>query len=420
MPPENQPQSSDNSNLPTFDTDFPPVQLEDTGETKTPSETPTETSGDEEETKTPSSRKVVQEIEGDDKSNYVIAEEDPTISFDDFKKDPADRIVKEPTPAEPKTETPTTPEESIPEESTPAEDTKAAPVEQVEQERRRLGRNFDGLDESEKPYFVKMSNEAYNYLYPKYLEHKKVQQKLEELDIREKAIKENELPPHYYQHPEAYKLDKRYENLVRTQQTGQQIAGHWQQQLQNIKSGKPFQNLEFNSQTGSYQLTQPVEVTPENQGTLEAAVIQQLIQTNTVNGELKGELNALQQKFQSEHKNIDSFISDVNAKYFPMYQDEKAPVQPHIKALALMFPKPLQNDPLMPTLARSLYLNLQYLEHFKKQNNKEKVQASIKDDQRKAGPTNRSFKGGGNGGDEGNKKVFSWEDFNKIKAGVDI
>jgi hypothetical protein len=125
------------------------------------------------------------------------------------------------------------PLEKAKEEEAPKAETKPKAPEKVEETKVELqaGRNYDGLEPEVVAVLKQLRNGAYNAVK-------------DQLPLWHKAFKtQGEMPKYIAQHPEAYKLDKQYQELEIGVHNAQFEASALYDGLMSLKQGKPFNLL---------------------------------------------------------------------------------------------------------------------------------------------------------------------------------
>ena len=82
---------------------------------------------------------------------------------------------------------------------------------QAHRHQQAKARVFDGLSEEEIPLFKQMSQQAYDYLYPKYLASREQEARIKELEEKANAADSRR----WYEEPDAYTLHPEYRELDR-------------------------------------------------------------------------------------------------------------------------------------------------------------------------------------------------------------
>jgi hypothetical protein len=163
-----------------------------------------------------------------------------------------------------------------------------------------------------------------------------------ELESSKKLLKEGGVPDNWHEHPEAYQLSREFQEL-NTQYTYQEQAdNHYQQQLLNIKQGKPWTPLQWNKVTNQMEYGQPQEPTDQ----AEMFVQRQLIAATNAKQNLDNRAAQIKQNHASSYEraaaSIRSEVDDVVSK---MHPDVK-PKEEDVKLIQKVLPAQYSNHPL--------------------------------------------------------------------------
>lgn len=210
-------------------------------------------------------------------------------------------------------------------------------------------RTYDGLNEEDKVLFKHMSRDAYNKLYPLFLEHKKIK------EAQEALIKENEeiKGRHFFEQDNAYTLTPEYQALTQNAAVMDQEIAHWSQQLRNVKKGLPWAPL-VPDDKGNPCIGQEMAVDDANKDDVEAFIISKLTEGNGYRNQYQERLAAFHEKFKGEHGRYLSTFDQIEAKIFNGANKEK------LEAAALtklsLFPRHMQGRREIKSYAKALVL----------------------------------------------------------------
>lgn len=161
-------------------------------------------------------------------------------------------------------------------------------------------RIFDGLDDSEKEHFSRMSTAAYEYLYPRHIKSK--QQETEFNELR-KTLEQNKDSSFYLQDG-AWKLSPEYNNLSGAINRFQQEAGFWEEQLALLEDGKPCKAL-GRDQAGNLFIGDLPEG-PQSK----AKVLGALMEAKRLYGSYSDRLEQYEMGFKQKHS---TFVDNIKA-----------------------------------------------------------------------------------------------------------
>ncbi len=166
----------------------------------------------------------------------------------------------------------------------------------------RQSRSFEGLSDQETAIFKKMSNEAYNHLYPIYKEWKEQKESLPKLQEDLKKLQGTT----YYDHENAFQLAPEYRSMTNTLGRLDQESEYWQTALANVEANQPWQDLTYDEKTGKYSLSEAAQPTPQAR----AYLLSKMTQCHSLRGQVNGELAQFQNTFKTSHQ---GYLSSMQA-----------------------------------------------------------------------------------------------------------
>lgn len=206
-------------------------------------------------------------------------------------------------------------------------------------------RKFDGLEQDEIPLFKSMSNDAYNRLYPMFLEHKKLTSEHEKL----KSDFEKNQNTHFYEQEGAWTLSPEYKTLSsNVQRLGSEVS-HWQEQLALAAAGEPWTPLVLDAQ-GNVVYGEPREGGPAAQ----AQIMSALTKAHSLQQTYGGKLEVYQEQFRNKHKEFVDSLQGVRKRIFQGADLDKLAKAAESKLQ--MFPSYLHKRPEVQTLAEALVI----------------------------------------------------------------
>jgi len=271
-------------------------------------------------------------------------------------------------PEKPATETPAAdPEVSFDLQDEPAvvnrvEKTATTPVTQIPSG----PRNYDQYPEELRPVLKALNNQQFKQFAPKLKELHEKAQKAAELEAHV-----NDKPQFYYEHPEAYKLDPEYNQLVDTLNLVQFEQTHWEEQLIRIKRGEPWQDLMgYNQQTG-----EPIYKTHEapTDGKVdfaaETAAQRVLTKLMGIGQARQSELANFQQVYEQSVQGASRELDELDKKLFPKIQeiDKLPPDEKKLMDIARdLAPRAMRSHPFVRTLGKSYVMFVRVLKLYQK------------------------------------------------------
>jgi len=206
-------------------------------------------------------------------------------------------------------------------------------------------RKFDGLDENEKAWFTKMGNDAYNGLYPQFLEFKKLKTDFDSLKAENDKIK----GAHIYDEPDAYMITPEFRQLQGAQDQLSAEASHWQEQLVKCKAGDDWIPIVLN-QEGKPCLGAPRRGSPQD----EALILGALTNAYTLQQNVSGRLEAFKTQFSERNK---AFVSDLQAVTQKVFAGaDMAKLAKAAESKLKIFPTHTHRQPMVQAFAQALVL----------------------------------------------------------------
>lgn len=242
-----------------------------------------------------------------------------------------------------------------------------------------IERDYSDIPESEREIWKKMSNDTFNKLKPIYLEHAK-------LKVENENLKKQPIGKTVYGHPKSYMLTEDYESKVADAQTADSILKHWQLQLARIRRGETWKDLD-QDKDGKFIISAEKDATAE----AETEVLEHLAFAQEQNHDARKSLKEFVTSYGNSYENDYRTLLAAQEKYFPGYSDPKHPTQQVQKAIIDALPTSFKSNPLTSILAMTAANNailMGKLQSAMKEINKLK---GIKEDTKKAPPTNDKF-----------------------------
>lgn len=213
----------------------------------------------------------------------------------------------------------------------------------------RKPRDYTGLDDREKKIFANMSREAYDDLYPKYLEYKDLaphKDKIPKITELEKA-RDEAMAQRWYDHPNAFQLDERYAKAQSHMAQTASIYDHFAKQLDAINAGaKEVVMLDVvNGQL--VPLKQPVDASTQRR------LIEEMTAAKSEHAKLEASLaevkNEHSRVYGTHRQNVEKLTDQLVGKYKSILD------KPAAEELA-KFPAYFRKDPVAPLVANLIAL----------------------------------------------------------------
>lgn len=204
--------------------------------------------------------------------------------------------------------TPASPVETI-EQSAPHKRT--IPEIQAYRSQQAKGRKFDGLAEDEVSVFKSMSQEAYDYLYPKYLASKEHETRIKELEEKYQTADSRR----WYEEPNAYTLHPEYSSLSSNLTNLDSEENFWKEQLAAVEEGKPWNTLQQRTNAnGEVEYFYGPEQQPSSAG--KAEILANLTKCTQYRTMVTDKLNNLRSTFVGQHKTFSERLQAADRNLF--------------------------------------------------------------------------------------------------------
>lgn len=204
-------------------------------------------------------------------------------------------------------------------------------------------RKFDGLEPEEVDYFKRMSNSAYNKLYPEYLAYKKLKTEHEQL---QQQFKEAQALPMYAQE-NAWKLAPEYNELAQNAQQLSAEINHWQEQLANVEAGQPWRGLVMDPQ-GNIVKGPEQEASPQGK----AEILSKISQGYTLQQSVQAQMSQFDQQYKERHQSFLGKLQEIDKQVFAGVDPAKLAERARPKLE--LFPPAFRGQPMTQMLAKAL------------------------------------------------------------------
>jgi hypothetical protein len=275
-------------------------------------------------------------------------------------------------------------------------------------------RDYSGLPEEVVPLFKKMGRESFDRLKPMYLEHAELKKKIADVEKQARDGRlANKIPDNWYEHEEAYALTPEFRQVSSDINEAASVIRHWQQQISNIRQGKDWEGLAWDTQNKRIVRTAPVAGTPE----AEAAIIANLNHAQNQLVQFQNEARQIQQQFRGGYEGARNEVTELTKQFFGNYETEgeKHPMAQVVKNVFDKIPQAYRGHPLAKlvayTAANNVQLRLILDDMQKKQGATERVTQTAK----AAGPNMNDINGVTTG--TGRKSDVAYDDFKRIISG---
>jgi hypothetical protein len=213
-------------------------------------------------------------------------------------------------------------------------------------------RDYTGFSENEKKILKRLDIGRFKAIAPLLKTYKdaagKAVQLATELESSKKLLKEGGIPESWHEHPEAYQLSREFQDLNTQYSYQEQADNHYQQQLLNIKQGKPWVALQWNKVTNQFEYSQPHEASD----TAEMFVQRQLIAATNAKQNLDTKAAVLKQNHASSYERAASMMKqEVDNTIARMHPDAK-PKPEDVALIEKVIPQQYKGHPLYYAVAQ--------------------------------------------------------------------
>jgi hypothetical protein len=208
-------------------------------------------------------------------------------------------------------------------------------------------KDFTDIDPADLPYIKemaeKMSDLSFASYKKYYLENRTLKKQIAE------APKAGELPKSYYENPNAYLLDPKFQEISQKVEIAEEALAHWQEQYERASLDQPVSNLVIDEK-GKLVYGAPQEI-PANQKAKVLARIIQLTQEAT-----NGKMTFAQQRqqlldgFKGRHQSILNDYKQITEPFFNGWDAKEHPTKPLQEKWDKQFPASIKENPAYPTI----------------------------------------------------------------------
>jgi len=280
----------------------------------------------------------------------------------------------------------------------------------------RPARDLTGFGDREAKWLQRMPYDAYEY-FAKSIKTSREAETLfkkekEELSTKLKEVSEGriELPPSYYENPQAVVLSPEYQEAQEALSLSQQIETHWKEQLERVEKGEEWYDLISDPKTGKIFVDKTGK---EPTATNKINIITYFQKVANQSQRFATNIDNIVNSFKTKHGTLISNIRKAEKDYMPFFEDTKADVYKYVENVTPELKKAgiNENNPAFSLLAKSCALNLILRQMLDEKNAEGVKKNGVAEDARRAGPTSKSATGGSVGG---NKMEVTMEMYKKM------
>lgn len=263
-------------------------------------------------------------------------------------------------------------------------------------------RVYDDLPEELKPIFKKLHNEPFNALKPIVKSLAETKAKLTETEGKLAEVKKGALPDNYFEHSKGYILAPEFEAAANTAIRAEQIANHWEGQLDRIRKGEPtYQEVIVNPRDGSLLFSKPINVDKQ----AEEEVASYVKFSNQQLMEKQMAVRGFADRHAVTYREAVTQVTDFEKTAFKVFDGENAKAwEPIIKdTVVKTFPPAYRSNPLASGYAKALLtIDILGKQLTQLKANGGKVAEVVKTDDGKVISKEDKLKGGPTNGDMAN------------------
>lgn len=291
-------------------------------------------------------------------------------------------------------------------------------VEQESDEKdKRPERNFDGFSERETLYLKRMPYEAYEH-FSKELREAKVSKEahkksVEAYEAKVKTLEAGKtvLPESYYDNPNSIYLAPEFQEMQGNVQMAKSVEQHWADQLNKVKQGEDWEDLENDPKTGNVVIGKTIKYKDTSD---EVRILRYLNNASQQTSNLSNEVQRYVGQFQSKVQERTQRIGTVEKDMFPTFDNKESDEYKQTEAMKPVIQSwgILPDNPAFNLLCKAVATGVMLKNVLTSMTQQTETKKEVQQDQRKAGPTNNNFNGGGGG--KVTAEPPSLDDFNKI------
>jgi hypothetical protein len=169
------------------------------------------------------------------------------------------------------------------------------------------------------PFLKNMSKEARQFFSARIKE-----QKTALAEVKKSGPVNGQLPPAYYEHPDAYVLAPEYQQSVASLQNLTNELTHWQKQYAAVKAGKDWINKEADANGNIVDVKVPAAENAEDEAKYELYLAGQIQKGNQYVGHHQSVIQNLRQGFKTIVQQKLGVLKNIEDTLFPDFKDEKA------------------------------------------------------------------------------------------------
>lgn len=260
------------------------------------------------------------------------------------------------------------------------------------------------INPGDEVHFKKLPNASFNYMVSQLKALQEFREAVPKVEAYIEKLKSSAIPESWAEHPEAYTLHKDYKESSAIVEQGTRELAYWEEQLVNVKEGKPWMDIEKNAK-GEF-----IQVEKEPSTRAELTLQKHIATTQKAMEQAAATRDSIKSQFSGMHQKVTSSVEKILSDNFKdIIDDPKHVAWPHIQHVNKTLESFGQsNNPLAP-LVSALYGRIAEYRAYLEGQHKASQKASIKaKDTKSSGPTssNRSALGG-----KGEEGMLSMDDF---------
>jgi hypothetical protein len=243
-------------------------------------------------------------------------------------------------------------------------DTNKKPVEPEPPKPVEAARDYSAFDPDDVEILKKAPNHVFEALkarLPKLYEEKN---KKKELEARLQQLEQNAVPQQWYEHPSAFVLHPKYNEISTKLSRAEFEARHYNEQAAAVENGADkFSIVEgYDPKTGEPILKEQT-IDPKNQTKIKNVLLGTAMQLTGMQQKLREEVDGFATSFKNNYERLVQDMRKHEDVHFPFFAETpEKPLSPEIKqamqAVEQLMPPEMGNNPLRSYVIKSGALNI--------------------------------------------------------------
>lgn len=258
-------------------------------------------------------------------------------------------------------------------------------------------RDYSAFDAEEQKILKNLKNDHFAVLSKKLQEHKQVAAKVADLEgklkVAQQTLESKGIPTNWYDHPEAYVLAPEFQEINTQHEKVTSEQDFYQQQLINVKDGKPWHKIQGYNQDGSPRFSAPID--PSNAA--EVGLSNLLHKYSAEESRLKARAEGIQQGFKQQHSGAVTSVNTFLDDRIKALREEVRPGDQEYSVFTKTLPPQLQGNALVPAMSKMYGIIIKQAQYMAKLLEDVEKQKRIKNDFQDPGQVPKVLPRTGNG-----------------------